>query len=257
MSEADRGQRQRHAAASGWLAIPRLTVHGRWSARPVRGGRWTAVTTSGFPTLPWRTARSRICAVLRTENCPPGMKTGDQISPAGGYVGGGLQRVTDLAVSPAGDVWVMNNWQITRQLFPQHEQRIRSPLDSLRWQWGCNYLLRYGQARPSAANRASATTVAIRRAALDFGSDRWSFALVRSADEPLQPNDICLSEIAGSRKLIRYSRHDMSQGRRKSRSSFHYHRGLRIDRRARRQGQSEPRVASRTAGHAHQIPNMP
>ena len=47
----------------------------------------------------------------RTENCPPGMKTGDQISPPGGYVGGGLQRLTDLAISPAGDVWVMNNWQ--------------------------------------------------------------------------------------------------------------------------------------------------
>lgn len=47
----------------------------------------------------------------RTENCPPGMKTGDQISPPGGYVGGGLQLQTDLAVDPAGNVWVMNNWQ--------------------------------------------------------------------------------------------------------------------------------------------------
>jgi Streptogramin lyase len=47
----------------------------------------------------------------RTENCPPGMKTGDQISPPGGYVGGGLQMQTDLSISPAGDVWVINNWQ--------------------------------------------------------------------------------------------------------------------------------------------------
>jgi hypothetical protein len=53
---------------------------------------------------------TQLCGV-RTENCPPGMKTGDQISPPGGYVGGGLQMQTDLAVSPAGDVWVMNNWQ--------------------------------------------------------------------------------------------------------------------------------------------------
>src|SRR4029450_9726358 len=45
------------------------------------------------------------------KNCPPGMKTGDRISPPGGYVGGGLQMQTDLAISPAGDVWVMNNWQ--------------------------------------------------------------------------------------------------------------------------------------------------
>jgi hypothetical protein len=52
----------------------------------------------------------QLCGV-RTENCPPGFKTGDQISPPGGYVGGGLQMQTDLAVGPAGDVWVMNNWQ--------------------------------------------------------------------------------------------------------------------------------------------------
>jgi hypothetical protein len=51
-----------------------------------------------------------LCGV-RTENCPPGMKTGDQISPPGGYVGGGLQMQTDLAIGPAGDVWVMDNWQ--------------------------------------------------------------------------------------------------------------------------------------------------
>jgi hypothetical protein len=40
-----------------------------------------------------------------------GMKTGDQISPPGGYVGGGLQMQTDLAIDPAGNAWVMNNWQ--------------------------------------------------------------------------------------------------------------------------------------------------
>ena len=52
----------------------------------------------------------QLCGV-RTENCPPGFKTGDQISPPGGYVGGGLQMQTDIVISPAGDVWVMNNWQ--------------------------------------------------------------------------------------------------------------------------------------------------
>ena len=30
---------------------------------------------------------------------------------ANGYVGGGLQMQTDLAISPSGDIWVMNNWQ--------------------------------------------------------------------------------------------------------------------------------------------------
>ena len=51
-----------------------------------------------------------LCGV-RTETCPPGFKTGDQISPPNGYVSGALQMQTDIAVGPAGDVWAMNNWQ--------------------------------------------------------------------------------------------------------------------------------------------------
>jgi streptogramin lyase len=51
-----------------------------------------------------------LCGV-RTEHCPPGVHTGDQISPPGGYVGGGLQMQTDLGIDPAGNLWVMNNWQ--------------------------------------------------------------------------------------------------------------------------------------------------
>jgi hypothetical protein len=51
-----------------------------------------------------------LCGV-QTEHCPPGVHTGDQISPPGGYVGGGLQMLTDIAVDPAGNVWAMNNWQ--------------------------------------------------------------------------------------------------------------------------------------------------
>jgi hypothetical protein len=45
------------------------------------------------------------------ETCPPGMKTGDPISPPGGFVGGGLEHLTDVGVDPAGNVWVANNWQ--------------------------------------------------------------------------------------------------------------------------------------------------
>ena len=59
----------------------------------------------------------QLCGV-RTENCPPGMKTGEQISPPGGYVGGGLQLQTDIAVSPTGDVWAMNNWQDIDSCYP-------------------------------------------------------------------------------------------------------------------------------------------
>ncbi len=53
---------------------------------------------------------THLCGV-RTENCPPGFMTGDQIGPPNGYVGGGLQMLTDIAISPSGDVWAMNNWQ--------------------------------------------------------------------------------------------------------------------------------------------------
>jgi len=52
----------------------------------------------------------QLCGV-RTEHCPPGVKTGDAISPPGGYVGGGLQLQVDIGIGPAGDVWVTNNWQ--------------------------------------------------------------------------------------------------------------------------------------------------
>lgn len=34
----------------------------------------------------------------------------NQMSPAGGYVGDGLQLQTDIAGGPAGDVWAINNW---------------------------------------------------------------------------------------------------------------------------------------------------
>jgi len=48
---------------------------------------------------------------FHTEHCPPGVKTGDAISPPSGYVGGGLQLQVDVGIGPAGDVWVTNNWQ--------------------------------------------------------------------------------------------------------------------------------------------------
>lgn len=60
----------------------------------------------------------------KTENCPPGMKTGDQISPPGGYVGGGLQMQTDLAIGPAGDVWVMDNWETIASCFGDPDEAL-------------------------------------------------------------------------------------------------------------------------------------
>jgi streptogramin lyase len=45
------------------------------------------------------------------ETCLPGMKTGDAISPPGGFAGGGMQHLTDVGVDPAGNVWVADNWE--------------------------------------------------------------------------------------------------------------------------------------------------
>lgn len=53
---------------------------------------------------------THLCGV-RTETCPPGMKTGDPISPPGGYVGGGMSYLTDVGIDPAGNVWVADNWE--------------------------------------------------------------------------------------------------------------------------------------------------
>lgn len=46
----------------------------------------------------------------RSENWPPGKKTGDAISPPGGYLGGLQTGITDVAIDSAGNVWVANNW---------------------------------------------------------------------------------------------------------------------------------------------------
>ena len=81
-----------------------LEAH-RGTAATIDGNDNVWVSNFAMPNSPI----TQLCGV-RTENCPPGFKTGDQISPPCGYVGGGLQMQTDLAVSP-GEAWVMNNWQ--------------------------------------------------------------------------------------------------------------------------------------------------
>ncbi len=81
--------------------------------------------TGGGLTLPWGIAidgndnvwvsnfgRQRLSEFCggRPENCPAGLKTGDPISPAGGYTSDGLTRNTGVVIDPSGNVWVANNW---------------------------------------------------------------------------------------------------------------------------------------------------
>jgi streptogramin lyase len=62
---------------------------------------WVADFTGG--------ALVNLCGA-RADNCPQGLTTGDIISPAGGYDGGGvLRHVTSIAIDQAGNVWAANN----------------------------------------------------------------------------------------------------------------------------------------------------
>ncbi len=84
---------------------------------------------------------AQLCGV-RTENCPPGMKTGDQISPPGGYVGGGLQMQTDIDIDPAGDVWAMNNWQNVDSCYAHPPEALSTRCG------GQGVVVFYGMAKP-------------------------------------------------------------------------------------------------------------
>jgi hypothetical protein len=79
---------------------------------------------------------------FRPENCPPGMKTGDAISPPDGYVGGGLQMQVDVGIGPAGDVWVTNNWQY----YPAALGKVDEALSTLGG--GQGVVVFYGMAKP-------------------------------------------------------------------------------------------------------------
>jgi hypothetical protein len=79
----------------------------------------------------------------RTDACPPGMKTGDPISPPGGYVGGGMQLLTDIAIDPAGNVWVADNWQRPESCFAPFAKEASSTLCG-----GNGLTVFYGMAKP-------------------------------------------------------------------------------------------------------------
>ena|SRR6516162_2259235 len=66
----------------------------------------------------------------------------DPISPKGGFVGGGMQWLTDVAVDPAGNVWVANNWQDYNGCFGEASEAVLT-------RWGGNGLtVFYGMAKP-------------------------------------------------------------------------------------------------------------
>jgi DNA-binding beta-propeller fold protein YncE len=78
----------------------------------------------------------------RPGNCPPGMKTGDPISPPGGHIGG-LQIITDVAIDPAGNLWVANNWDRPDEGF----KKVPDPALSTRF-GGNGTVVFFGLAKP-------------------------------------------------------------------------------------------------------------
>jgi len=84
---------------------------------------------------------TQLCGA-RPANCPPGAKTGDPISPPGGYIGG-LQIITDVAIDPAGNLWVANNWDRPDEGFKQ----VPDPAQSTRF-GGNGTVVFFGVAKP-------------------------------------------------------------------------------------------------------------
>ena len=78
----------------------------------------------------------------RTETCPPGMKTGDAISPPGGFTGGGMQLLVDVSIDPAGNVWVSDNWQNPPSCFGQPKEAVSTRCG------GQGMTVFYGMAKP-------------------------------------------------------------------------------------------------------------
>ena len=90
----------------------------------------------------------------RTETCPAGMKTGDPISPPGGYKGGGMQLLVDASIDPAGDVWVPTTGRMSG---PATASPMRAFLPGAAAR-DCR-VLRHGKARARAADRTGAGAV--------------------------------------------------------------------------------------------------
>ena len=53
---------------------------------------------------------SQFCGTDRSK-CPPGLHTGDPISPPTGYTSNALQRTTSAEIDPSGNLWVTDNWK--------------------------------------------------------------------------------------------------------------------------------------------------
>jgi streptogramin lyase len=99
---------------------PDGTVLGPFNADGAITGPWgIAIDGNDNVWVASSTSRSvtQLCG-FRTQTCPPGLTTGDPITPSEGYVGG-LKIVVPIGVDPAGNVWVGNGWDNTESGFSE------------------------------------------------------------------------------------------------------------------------------------------
>ena len=99
-------------------SVTQIDPRGRIAARsPIRvrslSGPWS-VGVDGNDNL-WVASfvggtLTQLCGRSRA-HCPPGMGTGDPISPsATGFTNGHLEHLTAVQIDQSGNVWVANNW---------------------------------------------------------------------------------------------------------------------------------------------------
>jgi streptogramin lyase len=109
------------------MIAPDGTVHGPFNAGGAITGPWgVAIDGNDNVWVASSTSHSvtQLCGV-RTETCPPGLKTGDPITPSEGYIGG-LQTVAPIALDPAGNAWVGNGWNDTEAGFSKDPPEAQS-----------------------------------------------------------------------------------------------------------------------------------
>ena len=62
----------------------------------------------------------QLCGV-KEQNCPPGVHTGDPVSPDSGFTSDALKRVTGIQIDTSGNVWAVNNYEEIGLLPPGQE----------------------------------------------------------------------------------------------------------------------------------------
>jgi len=126
------------------MITPDGKVHGPFNADGAITGPWGIAIDGNDNVWVASSTSSSVTqlAGVRPESRPPGLKTGDPITPHEGYIGG-LQVIAPIAVDPAGNVWVGNGFHDTETGFS------KIPTESRSTQFGAHTIVVFfGVARP-------------------------------------------------------------------------------------------------------------